>query len=716
MKILHIEPYDENNLARVVSDEGWFLMDKEERQVGDTYVYIERWGDEFYKVERGVMKNLMRTDGSLVLKEWHHAVYKITRGFFFFSNTIRKSKTNPRTRYTYGLAHVSGDVIFPMIFSTFQWTQNDELIYAEIDKKPYLLALDGSIFDPMNGHLPTRRKIDDIRLLEKIINWTLPGLQFFYRDTDAPIDVEQTYHVGDTIRAGFYIDMTTKLLRPVHKTRFLIASAHAAMLCKIDDLCSENPNVDRWGLCTLHFNSYLKVMDIYKRDGVIQIFLLHIPEVAMNVFGNGVIDVNFVNQDVPNAEKLVDMAHSSLDEKLSMDIHPRSMDEEFVARMHHPVGLDNDYHLVPLVQVDESLNEGDHLSRFIHRLADDAPIETYEEVDNFPYTGVEGTVCKGCIYTRGIQGNGMGCGRLFAPSFRLRYIKGNCEYKKIDLFTPSVFELKAKEEKRLAKEAEEKSSNVYALKMLRSFIDERLDGDITKLKYFDFNSLKKDNKYGDNRDRTVFGTESMLAKSVFSLAFSDVWQGLNYELMDKRTFQADTINFTNTLFGIHFEDYYKALETFRAPQSLRQRVVAFEKMVHTIGNIMVIPFCWNMVRDTRPLGRGYTDVFLREVYKMMTKEAKFNRKLLDNLNHAIKDVDSFRTKENFTKMARGLMLDDFLDDEGRPKQVFQGLFSWEHGIDRPTFLRAANEFLDFCEPFIDKRADKIIKKIEPMFY
>lgn len=44
------------------------------------------------------------------------------------------------------------------------------------------------------------------------------------------------YKVGETIRAGFFIDVTTKLLKPVHKTRFLIASAHVAPLYVIRDL------------------------------------------------------------------------------------------------------------------------------------------------------------------------------------------------------------------------------------------------------------------------------------------------------------------------------------------------------------------------------------------------------------------------------------------------------------------------------------------------
>ena len=182
--------------------------------------------------------------------------------------------------------------------------------------------------------------------------------------------------------------------------------------------------------------------------------------------------------------------------------------------------------------------------------------------------------------------------------------------------------------------------------------------------------------------------------------------------MDKHKYKPDTINITNTIFGINFEDYYKALETYDAPAELRERVVRFGKKVHTIGNIMVLPSGLNLMRNTKPLGRGYCDVFLAEFYKMMIGAKKCNMKMLDALNLKKKEVAAFRTEDNFNHIVHELMLEDFLDEEGKPKQVFQGLFSWEPGISRDTFIKAANEFLDFCEPFIDKRADRIIDKLE----
>lgn len=277
--------FDNNGLARAYKDCKWALFDRCGNQVGEWYSYIEEWGEGFYKIEQGAKKNIMRPDGTVVLKAWHNDVFKVKHGFFLFSNTIRKSKNNPKTRYTYGLAHVTGDVIFPMIFDSADWLEKGDGIYAEINSKPYILTLDGSVYDPARDHLPQKINIDYKELFEKFANWTLPGLQFFYRDTDAPVVIDTTYHVGDVLRAGFFVDVTTKLYRPAHKTRFLIASAHAAMMCEIEELCQQNPDVKKWNLCTFHFNSYFKVMDVYEKDGVTQVFLLHIPAAAHSSSG-----------------------------------------------------------------------------------------------------------------------------------------------------------------------------------------------------------------------------------------------------------------------------------------------------------------------------------------------------------------------------------------------------------------------------------------------
>lgn len=326
----HIEEYDSNGLARVYDNAQWYLIDKDSNQVTEAYSYIEEWGEGYYKAEQGAKKNILRPDGSVVLDQWYNDVFKVQHGFFIFGNTIRKSKTNPKTRYIQGVAHVSGIIVFPMIFERTQWCEDGKAIYAEIDEKPYILTLDGSIYDPAHSHLPLRKKINWPNLFEKFANWTLPGLQFYYRDTDARVIIETTYHVGDVLRAGFLLDATTQLWKPAHRTRFIIASAHAAHFFEIEDLVKANPNVKEWNLCTFHFNSYFKVMDVYEKDGYRQVFLLHIPPAAAFFLGRDETAINFINEATGQEGSLIEMARKSLDEKLKMDIHPRSLDKDFV--------------------------------------------------------------------------------------------------------------------------------------------------------------------------------------------------------------------------------------------------------------------------------------------------------------------------------------------------------------------------------------------------
>lgn len=134
----------------------WGLIDKDNNPVSEfKYNYVERWGEGYYKCEIGTKKNILRKDGSEVLKVWFNDVFKVKKGLFIVSNTIRKTKDHP-TLYMHGLASVNGDILVPPIFNRLMW--HDEVVldffYGEIDKKPYLITKSGSIIDPAGDHLP----------------------------------------------------------------------------------------------------------------------------------------------------------------------------------------------------------------------------------------------------------------------------------------------------------------------------------------------------------------------------------------------------------------------------------------------------------------------------------------------------------------------------------------------------------------------------------
>ena len=61
----------------------WGLIDKDGNPVSEfRYNYVERWGEGYFKCEIGNKKNILRKDGSEVLKVWFNDVFKVRKGLF----------------------------------------------------------------------------------------------------------------------------------------------------------------------------------------------------------------------------------------------------------------------------------------------------------------------------------------------------------------------------------------------------------------------------------------------------------------------------------------------------------------------------------------------------------------------------------------------------------------------------------------------------------
>lgn len=107
----------ENGVAIGYVDGKYGLIDLQGNHIGEfKYGYIEPCGEGYYRVEMGTRKNVLRRDGTEVLKVWFNDVYNVEKGFFIIGNTIRKTSEHP-TLYPRGLAYVNGDILFPPMFN-----------------------------------------------------------------------------------------------------------------------------------------------------------------------------------------------------------------------------------------------------------------------------------------------------------------------------------------------------------------------------------------------------------------------------------------------------------------------------------------------------------------------------------------------------------------------------------------------------------------------
>lgn len=389
MKFQHIGPFLDG-IAVAKTGTKFGLIDTEGNHLTEfKYYEIDPFVDHLYRVRiKPRIYNFMRRDGSLLFPENVSFISEFDDNdiaVFSVEPTPKKKKQNPEMKDKYGIAHLSGIIIFPAIYYCIEQLEESELRHlyiAMIGRKSYYLCSGGDVFDAYKMHkdfeeiekknffkkLMERYPITS-NLKEEVLNWVLSGLQLFYRDSDEDICAEDIYKEGDIFRAGDYLEVTPELHKPSGHTRFIIASAHAAPW--FEHQADRDPDMHLCKLHIIHRNSYLRVMDIYKKDGVTQVFLLHIPYRGIPMF---ISDTYMHLIQAENGMSLTDMARRSLDEKSRMPLHPTSLNKEWLIRTNDFPGICKDlcFHSI---EYDTRKYHQSQFDKAIHRAAhDNAPI------------------------------------------------------------------------------------------------------------------------------------------------------------------------------------------------------------------------------------------------------------------------------------------------------------------------------------------------------
>ena len=101
-----------------------------------------------------------------------------------------------------------------------------------------------------------------IERIEEIVNWTLPGMTMYYRDTNLSQAIIDKYEIRKIFRSQTFVDVSNYAGKPTTNCRFIFASSKAAPLYQV------NPETKKWGLHSMNCNSYFKVLDVYKKENV----------------------------------------------------------------------------------------------------------------------------------------------------------------------------------------------------------------------------------------------------------------------------------------------------------------------------------------------------------------------------------------------------------------------------------------------------------------
>ncbi len=166
--------------------------------------------------------------------------------------------------------------------------------------------------------------------IQEIINWTLPGITMYYRDSNLPQDIIDKYEVKKIIRSQTFVDVSSFAGKPTTNCRFIFASSKAAPMFKV------NPATEKWGLHVINCNSYFKVLDVYQQEGITQIFLIHIPYKGIDLFSNTALRLGEQNIE----EQFITKARESLHKKMKAEIPAALNEKEWMDRTQFPIGLD----------------------------------------------------------------------------------------------------------------------------------------------------------------------------------------------------------------------------------------------------------------------------------------------------------------------------------------------------------------------------------------
>ena len=256
-----------------------------------------------------------------------------------------------------------------------------------------------------------------------------------------------------------------------------------------------------------------------------------------------------------------------------------------------------------------------------------------------------------------------------------------------------------------------------AKSLINSFVEERLQGNLNELASFDFAQLRGDKKYSVCSGDSFDCDNTNLSKAIYLLLFEDVWNDLSFVSLEKGVYRGDTINSFNTTFGkADVMGGFAGLNRFNPDENLQQRVLKFYSLYHTIGNFMVLPnacvngYTLNTFRGSYHQWRDYVDKFVGALHLLLTSPQSTNNEEFHQLITAnIKDFEPYYHQEGFELLMDKLLLNDCIDQDGMPKQLFDVVYHWDKRLTRDIYLRHVNQYLDFCESFIEKRGAKMVE-------
>lgn len=265
------------------------------------------------------------------------------------------------------------------------------------------------------------------------------------------------------------------------------------------------------------------------------------------------------------------------------------------------------------------------------------------------------------------------------------------------------------------------------IELVKSFIAEKLNGNIRNFLNYDLDLLENDEKYGgydpDN---------SKIANAIYVILWGDKIPNLTFDELGK-SYRGDTINSFHTLMGYPTEDSnsFLGIQKYTDNEEVIAMAKEFHKKYHTLGNMIVLPniplefhgknYTLNTARSLSPW-YDYFDKFLLEVKQALTDpHVLFDEESTDFFIERIVGKNSdfcekyfqLGATKKFEDFIHTFYLEKYVDETTFeiPQIFFPHAYHWNNTYGREEYEQYVISYIRKATEIIEYRCSRMIEDL-----